>query len=219
MPLYESTFVARHDMSAQQVESLTATFTDIVKKNGGEITKTEYWGLRTLAYRIRKSRKGHYVFFNLDAPSDAVREFERNMRLNEDVLRYLTVAVDELDPNPSPMMQARAARDDRSRRGGGGARARAAVPAMAKTVSGPADETKAAPAKKAKAESGAESGPADETKAAPAKKAKAESAPAKKSKAASTPAKKSKAASTPAKKSKGASAPAKEATTDSGDEA
>ncbi len=197
MPLYESTFIARHDMSAQQVESLTATFTDIVKKNGGEITKTEFWGLRTLAYRIRKSRKGHYVFFNLDAPSDAVREFERNMRLNEDVLRYLTVAVDELDPNPSPMMQARAARDDRSRRGGGGARARAAVPAMTKT----------------------ESGPAPETKAAPAKKAKAESAPAKKSKAASTPAKKSKAASAPAKKSKGASAPAKEATTDSGDEA
>ncbi len=197
MPLYESTFIARHDMSAQQVESLTATFTDIVKKNGGEITKTEYWGLRTLAYRIRKSRKGHYVFFNLNAPSDAVREFERNMRLNEDVLRYLTVAVDELDPNPSPMMQARAARDDRSRRGGGGARARAAVPDKAK----------------------AESGPGDETKAAPAKKAKAESAPAKKSKAASTPAKKSKAASAPAKKSKGASAPAKEATTDSGDEA
>ena len=120
MPLYESTFIARHDMSTQQVESLAEDLTTIVKDNGGEVAKTEFWGPRTLAYRIKKNRKGHYVFFNLDAPSEAVQEYERNMRLNEDVLRYMTVRVDELDPNPSAIMQSRSARDDRSRRGGPG---------------------------------------------------------------------------------------------------
>ncbi len=120
MPLYESTFIARHDMSTRQVESLAEDLTTIVKDNGGEVAKTEFWGPRTLAYRIKKNRKGHYVFFNLDAPSDAVQEYERNLRLNEDVLRYMTVRVDELDPNPSAIMQSRSARDDRSRRGGPG---------------------------------------------------------------------------------------------------
>ncbi len=120
MPLYESTFIARHDMSTRQVESLAEDLTTIVKDNGGEVAKTEFWGPRTLAYRIKKNRKGHYVFFNLDAPSEAVQEYERNMRLNEDVLRYMTVRVDELDPNPSAIMQSRSARDDRSRRGGPG---------------------------------------------------------------------------------------------------
>ena len=120
MPLYESTFIARHDMSTRQVESLAEDLTAIVKDNGGEVAKTEFWGPRTLAYRIKKNRKGHYVFFNLDAPSEAVQEYERNMRLNEDVLRYMTVRVDELDPNPSAIMQSRSARDDRSRRGGPG---------------------------------------------------------------------------------------------------
>ncbi len=120
MPLYESTFIARHDMSTRQVESLAEDLTTIVKDNGGEVAKTEFWGPRTLAYRIKKNRKGHYVFFNLDAPSEAVQEYERNMRLNEDVLRYMTVRVDELDPNPSAILQSRSARDDRSRRGGPG---------------------------------------------------------------------------------------------------
>ena len=119
MPLYESTFIARHDMSTQQVEGLAESFTNIIKENGGEVAKTEFWGLKSLAYRIKKNRKGHYVFFNVDAPSAAVHEFERNLRLNEDILRYLTVRVDELDPEPSAMMQARASRDERSRRGGG----------------------------------------------------------------------------------------------------
>ncbi len=119
MPLYESTFIARHDMSTQQVEGLAESFTNIIKENGGEVAKTEFWGLMSLAYRIKKNRKGHYVFFNVDGPSAAVHEFERNLRLNEDILRYLTVRVDELDPEPSAMMQARASRDDRSRRGGG----------------------------------------------------------------------------------------------------
>ena len=116
MSLYESTFIIRHDMSTQQVEQLASTYTEIIKNNGGEVTKTEHWGLKTLAYRIKKNRKGHYVFFNVDAPSAAMQELERNLRLNEDVLRYLTVRVDELDPEPSPMMQARASRDERSRR-------------------------------------------------------------------------------------------------------
>ncbi len=120
MPLYESTFIARHDMSTRQVESLAEDLTTIVKDNGGEVAKTEFWGPRTLAYRIKKNRKGHYVFFNLDAPSEAIQEYERNMRLNEDILRYMTVRVDELDPNPSAIMQSRSARDDRSRRGGPG---------------------------------------------------------------------------------------------------
>ena len=118
MSLYESTFIIRHDMSTQQVEQLAESFSDIIKNNGGEVTKTEHWGLKTLAYRIKKHRKGHYVFFNVDAPSAAVQEYERNLRLSEDVLRYLTIRVDALDPEPTPMMQARASRDERSRRGG-----------------------------------------------------------------------------------------------------
>ncbi len=118
MSLYESTFIIRHDMSTQQVEQLADTYTEIIKNNGGEVTKSEHWGLKTLAYRIKKNRKGHYIFFNVDAPSAAMQELERNLRLNEDVLRYLTVRVDELDPEPSPMMQARASRDERSRRSG-----------------------------------------------------------------------------------------------------
>ena len=118
MSLYESTFIIRHDMSAQQVEQLAESFSEIIKNNGGDVTKTEHWGLKTLAYRIKKHRKGHYVFFNLDAPSAAVQEYERNLRLNEDVLRYLTIRVDALDPEPTPMMQARASRDERSRRSG-----------------------------------------------------------------------------------------------------
>ena len=118
MSLYESTFIIRHDMSAQQVEQLAESFSDIIKNNGGDVTKTEHWGLKTLAYRIKKHRKGHYVFFNVDAPSAAVQEYERNLRLSEDVLRYLTIRVDALDPESTPMMQARASRDERSRRGG-----------------------------------------------------------------------------------------------------
>ena len=120
MPLYESTFIARHDMSAQQVEGLAESFANIVKEKGGEVAKTELWGLKTLAYRIKKNRKGHYVHFNLDAPVEAMRELERNFRLSEDVLRYLTIRVDALDPEPSIMMQAKSSRDDRSRRGGFG---------------------------------------------------------------------------------------------------
>lgn len=104
MPLYESTFIARPDISAQQVETMSEQFQEIVRGTGGEVPKTEYWGLRSLSFRIKKNRKGHYLFMQIDAPAEAVAEMERNMRINEDVIRYLTVRVDELDPNPSAQM-------------------------------------------------------------------------------------------------------------------
>jgi small subunit ribosomal protein S6 len=117
MALYECVLIARQDISAAQAEHLSETFAQIVKDNGGAVTKTEYWGLKTLAYKINKNRKGHYTLFNFDAPSAAVLEMERNMGLNEDVLRYMTVRVDALDPNPSVMMQSRNERSDRGDRG------------------------------------------------------------------------------------------------------
>ena len=108
MPLYENIFIARQDVSQQQVEAMTETFGDLIRNNGGSVGRTEFWGVRNLAYRIKKNRKGHYVLMNLDAPADAVIEMERNMRLHEDVVRYLTVRVDELEEGPSAMMQSRA---------------------------------------------------------------------------------------------------------------
>ena len=105
MPFYESIFIARQDIPATQVETLASGFADIVRSNGGQVTKTEQWGLRNLAYRIKKNKKGHYVMFNLDAPPEAIAEFERNMRLNEDVLRFLTVRVEELEAGPSAIMR------------------------------------------------------------------------------------------------------------------
>ena len=115
MPLYESVFIARQDISSQQVEGLTENLGKIIADNGGEIAKSEYWGLRNLAYRIKKNRKGHYVLFNIDAPPAAIQEFERNMRISEDVLRYLTIRVDELEEGPSIQMQSRHAREERQR--------------------------------------------------------------------------------------------------------
>ena len=120
MPLYESTFVTRPDVTAQQVEALTQQFVDLVKAQGGGVPKTEYWGLKSLSYRLKKNRNGHYSFMQLDAPPGAVVELERNMRINEDVTRYLTVKVESLDAGPSAMLQARNERDDRGGRGGRG---------------------------------------------------------------------------------------------------
>lgn len=120
MPYYESVFIARQDIPASQVEVLTAQFADIVKANGGEVKKTEQWGLRNLAYRIRKNKKGHYVLFNLEASPAAIMEMERNMRLHEDILRFLTVKVDELEEGPSVMMR-REEREDRPSRSPRGA--------------------------------------------------------------------------------------------------
>lgn len=123
MPYYENVFLVRPDVSTQQVEGLATQFTDIITAQGGKVTKTENWGLRNLTYRIKKNRKAHYVLFNIDAPPAAVTEMERNMRLSEDVLRTMTVRVDELEEGPSAMLQNKG-RDEggrggrRERRGG-----------------------------------------------------------------------------------------------------
>ncbi len=113
MPLYESVFIARQDISAPQVDSLTEELTKLIEEQGAKVVKMEYWGLRSLAYKIRKNRKGHYVLYGIDGPSSAILEMERRMRLNEDVLRYLTVKVDEIEEGPSVMMQRGPGRDDR----------------------------------------------------------------------------------------------------------
>jgi small subunit ribosomal protein S6 len=120
MALYEHIFLARQDVSAQQVEELTNTLTEVLSTNGGKVTKNEYWGVKTLSYRIRKNRKAHYSLLNIDAPHAAVAEMERQMRINEDILRFLTIRVDELEEGPSAMMQKRDRDDDRGDRGGRG---------------------------------------------------------------------------------------------------
>ena len=113
MAFYETVFIARQELSAAQVETLAATLTDILSQGQGEVTKTEFCGLRTLAYSIKKNRKGHYVLFNIEAPAPAVKEMERQMRLNEDILRFLTLKVETLDAEPSPLMQSKQNRDRR----------------------------------------------------------------------------------------------------------
>jgi small subunit ribosomal protein S6 len=116
VPYYECVFITRQDVSAPQVEALTDHFAKVVEDNGGMVAKREYWGLRGLAYRIRKNRKGHYTLLNIDAPAPAVHEMERQMRLNEDIVRQLTVRVENLQEGPSAMMQSRTSRDERPRR-------------------------------------------------------------------------------------------------------
>ena len=111
MSLYECVFIARQDVSATQVDSLTETFQNVITESGGSIGKTENWGLRTIAYKIKKNRKGHYVLMNIDAHSDAVLEMERQMRINEDILRYLTLRVDEHDTEPSAIMRNKGSED------------------------------------------------------------------------------------------------------------
>ncbi len=186
MSYYESVFIARQDISATQVETLADTFTEIISGGGGNVTKREYWGLRNLAYRIKKNRKGHYMLLNIDAPSDAILEMERNMRISEDILRYITIRVDELEEGPSVMARSRSARDDhRPRRDGhqdrGPRRGERAAkddqpakedrgPAAAPDATAPSGEEKAAP-----------SGEGQKAEAPPAKtgedKAAAETAP------------------------------------------
>src|ERR1700759_849217 len=119
MPLYEHVFLARQDASPQQVEELTTQMTGIVEQAGGKVTKTENWGVRSLTYRMNKNRKAHFVLLNIDAPSAAIAEIERQERISEDVIRYLTVRVEELEEGPSAMMR-KADRDrERDDRGGG----------------------------------------------------------------------------------------------------
>jgi small subunit ribosomal protein S6 len=122
MSLYEHVYLARQDASTQQVEELTAHLKGVVEGLGGSIAKIEYWGVKSLSYRLRKNRKAHFTLMNIDAPAAAINEIERLERLNEDVLRYLTIRVDELEEGPSAMMR-RAERDrDRDDRGGRGDR-------------------------------------------------------------------------------------------------
>lgn len=117
MALYETVFIARQDVSAKQVEDFAKSFGKIVNDNGGEVKKTESWGLRTLAYKIKKNRKGHYVLMHLEAPHKAVAEMERNMRLNEDILRFMTVSIEKLPEGPSAIL--RQSDDDRDDEGRG----------------------------------------------------------------------------------------------------
>ncbi|CCB65267.1 MULTISPECIES: 30S ribosomal protein S6 [unclassified Hyphomicrobium] len=122
MPLYEHTFLARQDVTQAQVEALMKEFQGVVEEGQGKITKQEYWGLKNLAFKIKKNRKAHYAFFNIEAPSAAVTEMERRMGLHTDVIRFMTVRVEELETEPSVQMrkQDREERGDRGDRGFGG---------------------------------------------------------------------------------------------------
>lgn len=113
MPLYEHIFLARQDISASQTEGLVDTYKKIIEDNSGSVTKTEYWGLRSLAYKIKKSRKAHYALMNIEAPHAAVAEMERQMRLSDDVIRFITLKVDELEEEPSIQMRVKNSRDER----------------------------------------------------------------------------------------------------------
>lgn len=105
MALYETVFIARQDISAKQAEDLAKGFGKIATDNGGNVKRTESWGLRNLAYRIKKNRKGHYTLLHIEGPASCVVEMERNMRLNEDVLRYMTVAIEKLPEGPSAVLK------------------------------------------------------------------------------------------------------------------
>ncbi len=138
MPRYEHTFLARQDVTAQQVTGLMNTYKAVIEEHGGKVDKTEYWGLKSISYKIKKNRRAHYAFFNVEAPHEAVIEMERQMRISTDIIRYLTVRVEELDDKPSIMMRkqddrergdrdrgdrpGRPPRRDRDDRGGGGFR-------------------------------------------------------------------------------------------------
>jgi small subunit ribosomal protein S6 len=119
MSLYECVFIARQDIAQPQVEALAEQFAVVLQGLGGEVKKREYWGLRNLTIRIKKNRKGHYMLFNISAPHAAMKEMERQMGINEDILRFLTVAVEELEEGPSAVMLSKNQREDRPRREGG----------------------------------------------------------------------------------------------------
>lgn len=116
MPFYEHTFLARQDLSTAQVDALSDEFTKIIESNEGKVEKTEYWGLKSLAYKIKKNRKAHFVMLNIDAPAPALHEMERQSALNDDVIRHLTIRVDELEGEPSVQMRKEERRERRPRR-------------------------------------------------------------------------------------------------------
>jgi small subunit ribosomal protein S6 len=118
MALYEHVFLARQDATQQQVDALVEQFKGIITAGGGKVGKTEYWGVKSIAFRIKKNRKAHYTFMNIDAPAAAVAELERQQSINEDVIRYLTVKVEALEDGPSAQMRRRDDREERSEFGG-----------------------------------------------------------------------------------------------------
>jgi small subunit ribosomal protein S6 len=118
MPLYEHVFIARQDAAEAQVEQITEHLKGIITAGGGNVTKQEYWGLRSLTFKIKKNRKGHYVLLNINAPWAAVAELERQIKLNEDIIRHLTIRVEELEEGPSSGMLAKQARERRDAKWG-----------------------------------------------------------------------------------------------------
>lgn len=114
MALYEHIFLARQDLSGAQVDEIIQNYKTLLEENGGSVGRIENWGLKSLTYRIKKNRKAHYAILNIEAPGAAIHEMERQMRINEDILRYMTVSVEEHEEGPSVMMQKRD-RDDRGR--------------------------------------------------------------------------------------------------------
>ncbi len=118
MPLYEHVFIARQDISSAQAETLVEEMTGVVTEQGGSVVGSEYWGLRSLAYKINKNRKGHYGFLRLDAPPEAIAELERRERFHDDVMRFVTFSVDAHEEGQSAIMAAKSSRDDRRGRGG-----------------------------------------------------------------------------------------------------
>jgi small subunit ribosomal protein S6 len=115
MAFYEHVFLARQDVSGQRVDELVEQFKGVIESGGGKVGKTEYWGLKSLAFRVKKNRKAHYTLMNLEAPHAAIAEMERQMGINEDILRFLTIRVDKLEEEPSVQMQKKE-RDERRRR-------------------------------------------------------------------------------------------------------
>jgi len=116
MALYEHVFIARQDISNAQAEGLIEHFGQVLADNGGKVIDSEYWGLKTIAFKINKNRKGHYAFLKLDAPAPAVHEMERLMRLHDDVMRMMTISVEEHEEGPSAVVQSRNQRDERGPR-------------------------------------------------------------------------------------------------------
>jgi small subunit ribosomal protein S6 len=115
MPFYEHVFLARQDVSAQQVESMTELYKGVIEAAGGQVTKIEYWGVKSLAYRIKKNRKAHFALMNISAPAAGVAEMERQMKINEDLVRFMTIKVEALEEGPSAMMQRREREERRDR--------------------------------------------------------------------------------------------------------
>ncbi len=141
MPLYEHVFLARQDLSQQQVDELTAHFKGVIEQLGGSVPKAEYWGVKSLTYRIRKNRKAHFTLLNVDAPAAAITEVERQQHINEDVLRAITVRVEELESGPSAMMRKVDRDRDRDERRGDRRRDRDGPPRGPREDRGNEDDT------------------------------------------------------------------------------